>query len=54
MIGVGILSVLAIALVVYFKMPEKTAELAEPPPPAIEPIKKKKKKICLSRYVVSL
>ena len=37
MIGVGILSVLAIALVVYFKMPEKTAELAEPPPPAIEP-----------------
>ena len=38
MIGVGILSVLAIALLVYFKMSEKTAELAKP---AIEPIKKK-------------
>ena len=45
MIGVGILSVLAIALLVYFKMSEKTAELAKP---AIEPIKKKG----VSRYVI--
>ena len=47
MIGVGILSVLAIALLVYFKMSEKTAE-------ASKTSYRTDKKKSVSRYVIIL